>query len=120
MKSISIDFKNKIICIMSERQQGTEHADESVKKIKFNSFIPEEHREKDSFTWNFEDNTFAVNRKYELKPGCIMSEDNFVPEVIVTMPGLGERYEEFIAIMGFEEFETMDIMDDLIKSLLGF
>ena len=49
-----------------------------------------------------------------------MSEDNFVPEVIVTMPGLGERYEEFIAIMGFEEFGTMDIMDDLIKSLLGF
>lgn len=120
MKSISIDFKNKRICIMTAGQQGTEHADESVKKIKFNSFIPEEHREKDSFTWNFEDDTFAVNKKYELKPGCIMTADEFVPELIVPMPGLGKRYEEFIAIMGFEEFETMDIMDDLMKSLLGF
>lgn len=120
MKSISIDFKNKRICIMSEGQQGTEHADDSIRKIKFNSFIPGEHREKDSFTWNFEDETFAVNRKFELKPGSIMTADDFVPEIIMPMVGLGDRYEEFIAIMGFEEFETMDIMDDLIKSLLGF
>lgn len=120
MKSISIDFKNAIICIISDGQQGTEHADDSIRKIKFHSFIPQEYRENDSFTWNFEDETFAVNKKFDLKSGSIMSADDFVPERIVTMPGLRDRYEEFIAIMGFEEFETMDIMDDLIKSLLGF
>ena len=118
MRSISIDFNNNIICIMTEGQQGTEHAVDQP-KVKFNSFIPEQFRENNSFTWNFEDELFVVNKDITLKAGCIMTEEDFVPHLIVPMPGLGKRYDEFIAIMGYEESSLLDEMDDVLKYLLG-
>ena len=37
MKSISVDFINKVICVMTEGQEGTEFSPE-LDKIKFNNF----------------------------------------------------------------------------------
>ena len=120
MKSISLDFKNDRICIMNEGQQGTEHG-EGLKKVKFNSFIPEKFREHSSFTWNFESETFAVNQDYILHPGCIMTKDCFIPEVILPMPGLKKRYEEFISILGYEEFSwKADDFPEELRGLFGF
>ena len=61
MNSISLDFDNNMICFMTEGQQGTE-SNPDLKKVAFNSFIPEEFRDRNSFTWNFENETFAVNQ----------------------------------------------------------
>ena len=41
MNSISLDFDNNMICFMTEGQQGTE-SNPDLKKVAFNSFIPEE------------------------------------------------------------------------------
>ena len=114
MKSISLDFKNNRICIMTDGQQGTEHG-QDMKKEKFNSFIPDKFREYNSFTWNFEAETFAVNQDYNLKDGCIMTKDCFIPEVILPMHGLKKRYDEFIAILGYEEtaWKTEDFPEEL-------
>ena len=48
-----------------------------------------------------------------------MTEEDFVPHLIVPMPGLGKRYDEFIAIMGYEESSLLDEMDDVLKYLFG-
>ena len=51
---------------MTDGQQGTEHG-QDMKKEKFNSFIPDKFREYNSFTWNFEAETFAVNKEINLE-----------------------------------------------------
>lgn len=66
MKSIELDF--------NAGHQGTE-TNPDLKKIAFNSFIPEQFRDRNSFTWNFENETFAVNQDYELHEGYIMTKD---------------------------------------------
>lgn len=118
MKSIALDFKNNRICFMTEGQQGTEQ-NPDLKKIAFNSFIPEKYRERNSFTWNFENETFAVNQDYELQEGCIMTKDCFVPEIIIPMPKLAKRYDEFVAIMGYEEVDLKAEMPAALRKLLG-
>ena len=121
MKSISIDFENQKICIMTAGQQGTEEALGLTKEM-FYPFIPEQYRDKDSFTWNFEDNTFSVNQKYQLRDGAIMTSDCFIPQFIMPMKNLEKQYEEFISIMGYEEFNMKDIADafpDEIRKLFG-
>lgn len=63
MKSIGIDFSNRMLCIMTEGQQGTERAIEELSDIsKFYCFIPEKYRNHTSYTWNFEDETFSVEQ----------------------------------------------------------
>lgn len=118
MKSISIDFNNNMICIMTAGQQGTE-SNPDLKKVAFNSFIPEQFRERSSFTWNFENDTFAVNQDYELHPGCIMTKDCYVPQLIIPMPKLSKRYDEFIAILGYEEVDLKAEMPEALRKLLG-
>lgn len=118
MKSIALDFKNNIVCIMIEGQQGTE-CNFNIKKAAFNSFIPEQFRDKNSFTWNFENDTFAVNKDYELHKGCIMTKDCFIPELIIPMPKLFKRYEEFVAIMGYEEVNLQNEIDTILLTLFG-
>lgn len=118
MKSIALDFKNNMICFMTEGQQGTER-NPDLKKVAFNSFIPEKYRERNSFTWNFENETFAVNQDYELQEGCIMTKDCFVPEIIIPMPKLAKRYDEFVAIMGYEEVDLKAEMPATLRKLLG-
>lgn len=49
MKSIALDFKNNMVCFMTAGQQGTE-ANPGLKKVAFNSFIPEQFRGRNSFT----------------------------------------------------------------------
>lgn len=113
MKSISLDFNNNCICIMTKGQQGTEIAPD-IKKAALNSFIPEQYRDRSSFTWNFENDTFCVNQPYVLHSGCIMSKDCFIPEIIIPMPGLGKRYNEFLSIIGYKE-EYIDFSKELLK-----
>lgn len=118
MKSIALDFKNNMICFMTAGQLGTER-NPNLKKVAFNSFIPKQLRDRNSFTWNFENETFAVNQDYELHEDCIMTKDCFVPEFIIPMPKLGKRYDEFIAIMGYEEVNHIAEMPAALRKLLG-
>ena len=118
MNSISLDFDNNMICFMTEGQQGTE-SNPDLKKVAFNSFIPEEFRDRNSFTWNFENETFAVNQDYVLKSGCIMTKECFVPELIVPMPKLAKRFDEFVTIMDYEQVYLKAEMPDALSHLLG-
>lgn len=117
MKSISIDFKNDRVCIMSAGQQGVEHS--SFKKEEFLSFIPEKWQTNNSFTWNFENEMFAVNQEYELVDGAIMTSDCFVPVLMIPMPGLAARYDTFVEIMGYEEVNLKEEMPEELRKLLG-
>lgn len=118
MKSISIDFNNNMICIMTAGQQGTE-LNPDLKKVAFSSFIPEKYREHSSYTWNFESDSFAVNQDYVLPDGCIMTKDCYVPELIIPMKGLHKRFDEFVAIMGYEEVDMKAEMPEELRKLLG-
>ena len=118
MKSIALDFNNKMVCFMTTGQQGTE-SNPDMQKVAFNSFIPEQFRDRNSFTWNFENETFAVNQDYEIPAGCIMTKDCFVPECIIPMPKLGKRYDEFVAIMRYEEVDLKAEMPAALRKLLG-
>lgn len=106
---------------MTAGQQGTEEAVGLTKEM-FHSFIPEAYRDKESFTWNFEDNIFSVNQDYHLVDGAIMTPDSFVPQVIIPMKELKNQYEEFLSIMSYKEFDMKDIVDafpDEIRKLFG-
>lgn len=119
MKRISVDFDNNVVCIMTAGQQGTERHD-SLKKAALNSFIPEKYRGNGSFTWDFENETFSVNQPYRLHDGGIMTSDSFVPEIIVPMRRLGRRFEEFVAILGYEEVSLKEELPaELLRKLFG-
>lgn len=102
MKSIALDFNNRKICIINSAQETTELRPDVGKNL-FHSFIPAKYRDYNSFTWNFESETFSVNQDYILHEGCIMTKDCFVPQCIIPMSGLRKKYNEFIAIIGCEE-----------------
>ena len=57
---------------MTTGQQGTER-NTDLNKVAFNSFIPEQFRGRNSFTWDFEQETFAVNQDYKLHAGYILT-----------------------------------------------
>jgi hypothetical protein len=103
---------------MTAGQQGTE-SNPNMKKIAFSSFIPEQYRDNSSFTWNFENETFSVNQPYVLHDGCIMTKDCFVPEMIIPMHGLGKRFDEFVAILGYEEVDLKAEMPAAMRKFLG-
>lgn len=117
MKSIAIDFKNNRLCIMKKGQQGTERC--SFKKEDFYEFIPEKYRDNHSFTWDFENETVAVNQDYELAAGCIMTKDCFIPQVILPLSGLAKQYDKFMKIMDYEEVNIVDDIPDYLKDLFG-
>lgn len=117
MKSISIDFKNDRLCIMSAGQQGVEYC--TFKKKDFLPFIPAKYQDYNSFTWNFEDEIFAVNQDYELIPEAIMTPDCFVPTIMIPMPGLATQCDAFVELMGYEEVNLIDEMPEELRKLLG-
>lgn len=118
MNSISLDFKNNRVCIMNAGQTGVEY--DQLPKKDFLSFIPAKWQEYNSFTWNFEDETFAVNQDYTLPDGgAIMTPDCFVPIRIVSMPGLAKRYQEFIDCMGYEEVNLIEEMPPELRRFFG-
>ena len=116
MKSIALDFKNKMICVMTEGQQGTEYMLELTKE-QFFPYIPEKYRDYDSFTWNFQNDTFAINEDYDLEPGSIMTSAAFIPKLIIPMKRLGSHYNNFIELMGYEEISTQSIFDELLTEM---
>ena len=102
MNSIAIDFKNEMMCIMRPEQQGTEHINGlGITKEKLADFIPEKYRSRQSFTWNFEDSTFAVNADYEYHPerGEIMTMDWLAENVIGSIPKKEELTEHAEAVI---------------------
>ena len=107
MKTIAIDFKNCCICLMLDGQQGTEIHLEINNKQKFISMFPSEElmNSSSSFTWNFEDEIFAVNKEYikSGNPNEIMTKDCFIPIKIITYPGLSDKYNEMLSLIGYEE-----------------
>ena len=90
-----------------------------MKKVAFNSFIPEKFRDRNSFTWNFENETFTVNQDYVLKEGCITSKEHFVPELILLFPKLSERFDEMIAILGYEQVDLKKELSTELKKMLS-
>lgn len=122
MNSISLDFFNQCVCVMSEGQQGT-MCEPDLQKDIFLSFIPDKYRQHQSYTWNFENETFAVNYDYHLRDGAIMTKDCFIPQVIIPMRGLKKRYREFLTLLNYEEFNTQDLFAELpsdLRDLFGF
>ena len=107
MKSIAIDFKNKYVCIMTNTQQETEIVLNLPDKKEFISFFPLKEIMNDftSFTWNFEDNLFSVNKEYFISNNSdeIITSDSFIPERIISYPGLSERYNDMLVLIGYEE-----------------
>lgn len=92
------DFKNNMVCIMTEDQQWVDETD-NLRKVAYNSFIQEQYRDRNSFTWDNE--TFAINQDYECHEDCIRTKDDFLPELILPMSKLSESFDELIAIMGY-------------------
>lgn len=117
MKAISIDFKNKRVCIMIEGQQGTEVIPNVVKDT-FTDYIPKQFRDYSSFTWNFEENLFSVNEDFDLREDAIITKENFSPKIILSMPELSEKYKEFIGLLGYEEVDTSDFLMALEEIIL--
>lgn len=114
MKSISIDFKNKVICFMTGGQQGTECAPE-IERESFSEFFPSDKdlRDRSSFTWDFEKDTFTVNQDYhDLMGNEVMTNDCFVPQTITPMKGLSKRFDRFISLLGYEE---VNLKEELAK-----
>lgn len=118
MKSISLDFINNIVCIMSDGYQGTEYNPNLCKKDLF-PFIPDKYSEYSSFTWNFENETFIVNQEYSLPAGAIATSDSFIPVLIIPMNGLRKRYKEFLDKIKYEEINIKNEMSKDLKKILG-
>ena len=118
LKSIAIDFKNHVICFMTDGQQGTE-TNPYLEKVTLKNFIPEKYWEYESFTWNFQSETLAVNQEFIMRDGCIMTKENFVPQFIIPFHGLGKRFKEFISIMEYEEFNLVEEMPTDLRKTLG-
>lgn len=115
MKKISIDFKNNAICFMLKNQQGTEFNPCLKNRKAFNGFIPGKYRKNNVFTWDFENNKFSIDDDIE-KSNFIVKEQ-FISKRTYNMPGLSERYEEFVAILGYEQMDLSKDCSELLKKL---
>lgn len=107
---------------MTEGQQGTE-INPDLKKEKLRKFIPEEYKNENCFTWDFEDGMFSVNRRISFVNEEIVTQDSFVPAKIMPMPYLINGYFEFISAIGYEEINTIDMLKELpeeVWKILGF
>ena len=99
MKKVTIDFTNQIICIRARSYQETRKL-ESLEKEELAQFFPEKKYMTDynSYTWNFDTNTFIVNQDKKVKGGE-SGEIRFLPEVIIPMPKLSRKYREFMDLL---------------------
>ena len=99
MKKVTIDFTNQVICIKARSYQETKRI-EFLDKEEFAQFFPEKKYMTDynSYTWNFDTNTFIVNQDKELKTNE-SGEIRFLPEVIIPMPKLSRKYREFMDLV---------------------
>ena len=112
MKKLSLDFDNYCLCIMTQGQEGTEIVP-GLQKEAFKSFIPEKYWDKTSFTWNFETERFIINKPYKPAAGTVITEDCFVPETVEPMPGLADRFDEFIKALNYE---SVNIAEELANA----
>ncbi len=107
MKQFSLDFKDSILGIKTDKQDTTEKIF-GLKKEDFESFIPEKYKDRMSFTWDFEAETISINEVY--KPSNTNNGWNlrFIPEVVEPMPNLGKRFDEFAKTVKLEEWNIGD------------
>jgi len=126
MKSLSVDFKNKTLCIMVGEQIGTQYCD--VPKEKFLAYIPKKYVNYTSYTWNFENDTIAMNQEYNMSKeaierGAIITKECFVAECIVPMPGLHSLYSKFLKLLDLEEITCEELfsgLPDPLRKLFRF
>ena len=120
MKKIGIDFDNQLLLVLTDNTKGTQNFD-VPKKIALNSFIPPEYHDRNSFTWDFEGETIAINLPDIGCPKGLAGEDSFNPEIEVSLPGLSTRYDEFLAILRLSEetVSAQEIFDFVLKELIG-
>ena len=99
MKRVTIDFTNQVICIKARSYQETRKI-ESLDKEEFAQFFPAKKYMTDynSYTWNFDTNTFIVNQDQKVKVEE-SGEIRYLPEVIVPMPKLSRKYREFMDLL---------------------
>ena len=120
MKRLAIDFDNHCLCIMMQGQQGTQIVPE-LDKATFDSFIPEKYKNKNSFTWDFQDETISVNQPYKAINN-FMTKECFIPEVVEPMPKLEKRFNEFIKLLNMKPVNLADELrkeDPSLASWLG-
>lgn len=102
---------------MTEGQRGTE-TNLSIEKETFLKYIPDKFQQHSSFTWNFENETFSVNQDYVKAEGSIMTEACFIPEVILPIPGLKKKYQDFVEDLGYVECNIENFLfESLLKNL---
>ena len=99
MKTVTIDFTNKIIKIQAKKYQDIKKF-EAFKKEVLEPFFPEKKFMTDynSYTWDFDSNIFIVNQdKRTAYSGT--GEIRYYPELIIPVPNLSRRYKEFMNIV---------------------
>lgn len=106
MRIVSLDFKNHIIYVAVDESERIKF-EADIKKTVFSSFIPVQYyHDYDSFTWNFDNEIFAVNQNYIVKDDIIVAKECFVPQVIEPMNGLKKRFNKFVRLLEYEPEET--------------
>lgn len=121
MKSIAIDFTNSVICFMTDGQQGTEVL-LGVSKKELKEYIPRKYYEQNSFTWNFINNTVSINQEYTPLDNEVITQDCFIPKKILPFPNLNKKYEEFLAVIGYQQIPMEEFLGELpreLRKLLG-
>ncbi len=100
MKKVTIDFTNNIIRISARSYQETKKLS-SLDKDFIASFFPSKKYLEDynSYTWNFDLNTFVVNQEQKIDASADADSIKFLPELIVPMPKLSRKYKEFMNLI---------------------
>ena len=120
MKRISVDFVNKVVCVMTKDLQETQIEPELIKeKFIEQGFIPQKYCEHTCFTWNFDNDTFAVNQDHKLQDGVNMNENCFLPECIIPFKGLSRRLKEFLSVLNYEKIDANSLFTEEIRWLFG-
>ena len=118
MKIITIDFKNKIIYIATEGEKIVKRNVE-LDKRDFSNCIPSKYIDYDSFSWNFLNETFAVNQDYKLLDGAEITYDSCLPQFIIPMSGLKKYFKEILKLIGEDETSLKYESTSRLKKFLG-
>lgn len=120
MKQISLDFKNRMLAIRTESQDGTEVMWEDIQKDILLDFIPKTiYMKGDNFTFDFENEIVSINQSvtYEgIEEGAIYTVDMFVSAEDYPIPGLSDKFYKMIDRMGYAETQWNEREMDYINT----
>ena len=115
MKKFTIDFDNKGIYIYG---QGLQYCD--VEKKDLRKLFPTEifeDAEAQNITWDFTKEKLYVNERLVLEPEVIPGEKSYKPVKEVDLAGLGEKYEEFLDIVGISRINVKELLQQEMPEL---